>query len=300
MTLAALREHRLVRIGLMVADKYQRDNVGALAASLAYFAIFSIFPMLLGIISLVGFVIDPEQYDVQEILASLVGSVEVRDLISQTLEHFSQNRVNAGLLGFVTLLFAATGIFGSLNRAVKEIWEARLIVEGGNFKTAAIKMATERMVAFALLLMCAGLVVAAVFGNLALSVITSYTDWVPLSGLAMQLAQRGLTVALLAVAFAVLYKVLPRPHPTWGDVWPAALIAAVAFAILQQLAELIFSRINFASFGALGGAMTLLLWIYLGAQVLLVGVEVSYAWAHVVGSRAGERPARGEPVGARG
>lgn len=289
MTLAALREHPVVRMGLLVADKYQRDNVGGLAASLAYFAIFSIFPLLLGVMSLVGFVVDPAEYNVQEVLAALVGSVEVRDLITQTLDHFSQNRVNAGLLGFITLLFAATGIFGSLNRAIKEIWDARLIVEGGNIKLAVTRMATERLIAFGLLLMCAGLVLAAVLGNLALNLALAYTDWLPMNGLTLQLGKLALTVALLAVAFGVLYKVLPRPHPTWGDVWFAALLAAVAFTILQQLAELIFGRINFAAFGVLGGTMTLLLWIYLGAQVLLVGVEVSYAWAHVLGSRAGER-----------
>lgn len=295
-----MREHPIVRMGMLVADKYQRDNVGSLAASLAYFAIFSIFPLLLGVVSLVGFVVDPKEYNVQELLGSLVGSLEVRDLISQTLEHFAQNRVNAGLLGFFTLLFAATGIFGTLNRAFKEIWEARLIVEGGNIKTAVIKMATERLIAFALLLMCAGLVVVAVFGNLALTLVNTYTDWVPLNDLLLRVSQLILTVALLSVAFAVLYKVLPHPHPRWGDVWVAALLAAVLFTALQQLAELIFSRINFASFGALGGAMTLLLWIYLGAQILLVGVEISYAWAHVVGSRASERPAQSRPVSVQG
>lgn len=296
MKAATLRDHPLVRVGLLVADKYQRDNVGGLAAALAYFAIFSIFPLLLGVISLVGFVVDPAEFDVQQVLMSLVGSPEVRDLIAQTLAHFSENRVNAGLIGFVTLLFAATGIFGALNRAFKDIWEARIIVEGGSVKTAVTTMVVDRAIAFGMLLMCAGLVLAAVLANVVLSLVNAYTDWLPFNTLLMRLSQLLLTVAMLAVAFAVLYKVLPRTNPAWGDVWPAALIAAVLFTALQQLAELIFGMINFASFGALGGAMTLLLWIYLGAQILLIGVEISYAWAHVLGSRSPQVQAQGRPA----
>lgn len=285
MKAGAIREHPLVRVAMLVADKYQRDNVGSLAAALAYFAIFSIFPLLLGVISLVGFVVDPAEFGVQQILLSLVGSPELRDLITQTLGHFAENRVNAGLIGFVTLMFAATGIFGALNRAFKDIWEARIIVEGGGVRTAVTTMLVDRAIAFGLLLMCAGLVLAAILGNLALTLVNAYADWMPYNRLLLSLSQLGLTVVMLTVAFAVLYKVLPRTNPAWGDVLPAALIAAMLFTALQQLAELIFGMINFASFGALGGAMTLLLWIYISAQILLIGVEISYAWAHVLGSK---------------
>jgi membrane protein len=153
----------------------------------------------------------------------------------------------------------------------------------------------NRLIAFGLLLSCALLVLAAVLANFALSLMTAFTDWLPYSSVLLVLAQLALTVLVLTIAFAGLYWVLPYPLAAWGDVWPAALIAAVLFTALQQLAELIFSLINFASYGALGGAMTLLLWIYLCAQILLVGAEISYAWAHIIGSRA-DRPPPPQPV----
>lgn len=283
-------KHPIVRMATLVADKYQRDDVGSLAAGLAYFALFSIFPLLLGVVSLVGYVVDPREYDVQALLVDLVGSLEARDLISQTLAQFAENRVNAGVLGFITLLFGATGIFGSLNQAFERIWGARPAL-GGGLRGAVTAIVLDRLVALGLLLMCAALVLVALLGNLALSLIGAYTDWLPLSGLLLGAAPPALTTALLTVAFAVLYKVLPHPLPAWGDVWPAALIAALSFTALQRLAELVFGMIDFGSFGVLGGAMTLLLWIYLSAQVLLLGVELSYAWAHVLGSRAGAPPA---------
>lgn len=281
-------DHPLVRMVQLALDKYQRDNVGTLAAALAYFAIFAIFPLLLVVISLVGFFIDPTRFDIEEQLLSLVGSPEVRDLIAQTLRHFTETRVGAGLIGVGTLVFAATGIFGALTQTFKVIWDARLIVEGGNIKTAVTNMVVEKLIAFALLLGCAALIMVAVLGNVALSLLSAYTDWSVFDGtLLLALGQSALTVTLLTVAFAVLYKVLPKRLPAWGDVWPAALVAAVAFAVLQRLAELIFGMFNFSSFGVLGGAMALLVWIYFSAQILLVGGELSYAWAHTFGSRRG-------------
>jgi membrane protein len=129
------------------------------------------------------------------------------------------------------------------------------------------------------------LILAAVVGNLALSLLGAVTDRLIFNSLLLRAGQLALTLLLLTVAFAVLYKVLPRPLATWGDVWPAALLAALLFYGLQRLAELIFAMFNFSSFGVLGSAMALLTWIYFCCQILLIGVEISYAWAHTLGSR---------------
>jgi membrane protein len=284
-----MRNHPLVRMAEITLDKYQRDNVGGLAAALAYFTIFSIFPLLLVVLSLVGFVVDPERFDVQEQLLGLIGSPEIRDLLAQTLAHFTDTRVGAGLIGAATLFFAATGIFGVLRRTFMIIWESRLIVESGNIKTAVVRMVLARLVAIGLVLGIAGLILVAVVGNLILSLFAAYTDWLPLNTLLLLLGQRALTIALISVAFATIYKVLPGKNvAAWGDVWPGALLAALAFAVVQQLAELIFGRVNFSSFGVLGGAMALLMWIYISSQILLVGGEITYAWAQIFGSRRGQ------------
>lgn len=285
-----MNNHPLVRIVRLTLEKYQRDNVGGLAAALAYFTIFSIFPLLLVVISLVGFVVDPERFNVQDQLLALIGSPEVREVIAQTLSHFAETRVGAGLLGVVTLIFAATGLFGALTQTFKTIWDTRLAGGDGGIKTALTGLVLERLTAFALLVGIAALILVAVLGNVALSLLSAYTDWLPLNSLLLRLAQRGLTIALIALAFATLYKVLPGPIPQWRDVWPAALVAAMLFTILQQMAELIFGRVNFSSFGVLGGAMLLLLWIFISSQILLIGGELSYAWTHVLGSKKGAAP----------
>lgn len=300
MNLDRLLNRPLVRMARMVMDKYQRDNVGTLAAALAYFTIFSIFPLLLVVVSLVGYVVDPEEFEVQQQLLALIGSPEIRELVEQTLVHFTETRGAAGLIGAVTLLFAATGIFGALSRTFKVIWENRLIVEGGNIRTAVTRAVREKLIAFGLLAGAAALILAAVLGNFALSLVGSYTDFWGFDALLRRLAQLAIMITLLTIAFAVLYKALPGGLPAWGDVFPAALIAAVAFTAMQYLAELIFGQLNFSSFGVLGGALALLTWIYFSAQILLIGGELSYAWAYVFGSRRGlpvpVPPAGGEVV----
>jgi membrane protein len=278
-------DHPMVRLGRLALEKYQRDDVGSLAAALAYYTLFSLFPLLLVTLSIVGFVVDPAQFNVQQQLLDLIGSAELRELITQTLGQFQSNRVGAGLIGVGTLLFAATGIFGALDRAFDVIWEVRGTAEQRGLRATVAAVILDRLIAFGLLVVCAALIVAASLGNVVIGLLGSYTDWVPNNGLLMGWARQALTVALLTVALAVIYRALPRPHAIWGDVWAGALVAAVLFAALQALAGLIFSLINFSAYGAIGGAMTLLTWIFFCAQIILIGGELTFAWANVFGSR---------------
>lgn len=280
-----MRDHPAVKIVQLTLNKYQRDNVGGLAAGIAYFTLFSIFPLLLVVISLVGFVLDPETFDIEAQLLGLIGSPDVRDLVAQTLANFAETRVTSGLFGVGALLFTATGIFGALRRTFRLIWDSHPVQEDSGLKTTVITAVLGKLLAFGLVAGVAGLILLAVVGNLAISLVSAYTDWIPYGAVLTSLAQRILTILLITLAFATLYKVLPDSIPTWRDVLPAALIAALGFVILQQVAELIFANMNFSSFGVLGGTMTLLMWIFLSSQVILVGGELSYAWAHILGSR---------------
>lgn len=280
-----MMDHPLMRLARLTAEKYQRDDVGTMAAALSYFAIFSIFPLLLVTISLVGFFVDPSAFNVQQQILSLVGSPEIRDMITQTLEQFQDSRLNAGLIGLGTLIFAATGIFGALDRAFDVIWEARGNGGQQGLRATVITVVLDRLIAFGLLLMCAALILASLLANVALDLLGTYTDWLPQSSLLLSLGRPLIPLALITVALAALYRVLPKEHASWRDVWPAALIAALLLATLQALAGLIFSLIDFSSYGAVGGAMTLLMWIFFVGQVILIGGEISYAWAKTLGSR---------------
>jgi len=272
-----------VRLVRFVLDKYERDNCGMLSAGLAYFAIFSLFPLILVVLSLVGFFVDPTTYAVQEQLLNLIGSDDIRDLVTETLQHFNDNRVSVGLLGFVTLFFVATGIFGALSRAFRVIWEVKP-AEGASIRAAVLNAVLSKVLAFGMVVGAAALILISALSGVLIGLVASYTDWLPWPSVVLRLGQPVITLVLLSVGMAALFKFLPgRPVPL-RDVWPAAIIAAVLFTALQAFAGLIFGLINFSSFGALGGAMALLTWIYFCCQVILVGGELSFAWANLFGS----------------
>lgn len=278
-----MRSHSLVRLLGYVAAKYQRDDCNSLAAALAYFALFSFFPLILVSLSVVGFFVDPSRYEVQRQILNLIGAPELRELVTETLANLSENRVNVGLIGFGTLLVAATGVFGALSRAFDVIWEVRPPDDRG-LRGALGALLSTRLVAFALVLGCALLIMAAALANALLSLAARFTDWLPQGALLLQLAQLLTTLLLIAVALGAIFKVMPGRRVGWGDIWPAALVAALLFVALQSVTGLVFSRITFSSYGAVGGAMALLLWIFLCCQIILIGGELSHAWARVYGS----------------
>jgi membrane protein len=274
-----LWEHSLVRLLRHAVEKYQRENCG----QLAYFALFSFFPLILVSLSVVGFFVDPEEFEVQQQLLQLIGSEEIRDLVTQTLAHFNANRVNAGLIGFGTLFLTAAGIFGALNRAFDIIWEVRGD-QLSSVRSMVLSAVWNRLLNFGMLLGVAGLILLSTLGGVVLNLVARFTDWMPRGDLLISLGQLSITLALMTLAMASLFKFMPDAQVRWADVLPAALITAVLFLALQSLTGLIFGSINFSSYGAVGGAMTLLLWIYFCCQIILVGGEISYAWANVYGS----------------
>jgi membrane protein len=259
----------------------------SLGASLAYYALFSFFPLILVILSVVGAVVDPSEFAVQQRLLGLIGSEQVRGLVTQTLQNLSASSAGAGLIGFVTLLLAASGIFGALDKAFDAIWEVRAEQkEGGGIVRAIIDAVQQKLLAFGLVLGCALLMLLSIVSTVAVTALSSYTAALPGQGVVWQLVQFAASLALLSLAFASLYKFMPGRRVRWGDVWAAALVGALLFTALQKVVGIYLSRANYASYGAVGGVMALMVWIYLSSLVILLGGELSYAYARTFGSQS--------------
>lgn len=291
-------------VGMLKAAfaKWQRDDCGTIAASLAYFALFSLFPLILVVLSVVGFVIDPNEFAVRQQLVDLIGSTDVRELVAQTLEDLTEARTTTGLIGFVTLLLAASGIFGALDKAFDIIWDVRELDQPkpAGIIAAARTFLRDKLVAFGLVLGCALLILLSILSSVAVTAVSAYTSWLPGQELLLQVAQFAIAALLLTLALSAIYKVLPNRPVGWGDVWPAALVAALLFAALQRLAGFILGMTNYATYGAVGGVMTLMVYIYLSFMVLLLGGELSYAYARSFGSLAGAAQGQEAAGGTRG
>ncbi|NTW01071.1 MAG: YihY/virulence factor BrkB family protein, partial [Oscillochloris sp.] len=154
--------------------KWQQDDCTSLGASLAYYALFSFFPLILVILSVVGAVVNPQQFEVQQRLLSLIGSEQVRGLVTQTLQNLNDSSTGAGLIGFITLLLAASGIFGALDKSFDAIWEVHQEKpEGGGILKTMLGIVQQKLLAFALVLGCALLMLLSIVSTVLVTALSS-------------------------------------------------------------------------------------------------------------------------------
>jgi membrane protein len=286
--------------------KWDRDNVPGMAAALSYYALFSLFPLLLVVLSIAGALVGPDSDAFQSIQVVLARYLppEVHDLIRDTIIALNENSVGAGLVGFAILLFAASTIFGMLKRSVNTIWESpSQLSEAGS----PVKMATffilNKLSAFLLVLATALLLLASLVSTIMIQIILALVnnfqetfaffeiDPVALS----QGLQMGWSFFVLAIAIAGLFRILPSIQLSWHDIWPGALLTTLLLAGLQWLVSnsIISLGSRFVSYGVIGSVMVLMLWIFLACQIFFAGCEFSFVYAHMFGSR--RRAARFRP-----
>ncbi len=285
----------LVQTGL----KWDRDNCPGMAAALSYYALFSLFPLLLVILSIVGALMGPETDAFHYIQRLIVRDLPpaVHDMVVGTVIALNENSVGAGIVGFSLLFFTASTLFAVLRQSVNKIWEspARLS-EAGSIPKMVLFFILNKLVAYLLVLATALLLLASFVANVlirtVIELVNHFQESVPfIQQVDELLLTRGLQVStsvfILSVTLCILFKLLPTVRPQWRDVWLGAIITALMLVGLQQFATggvvSVFSK--FLSYGVIGSVMILMLWIFLACQIVFVGCELSYVYAHLYGSR---------------
>lgn len=284
----------LIQTGL----KWDRDNVPGMAAALSYYALFSLFPLLLVLLSIVGVLMGPNTevfITIQDTIERFLPA-EAHDLIRDTLIALHQNSVGAGLVGFVLLLFMASTIFVILKRYVNQIWQSpSRVTEAGSPVKMVLFFIANKISGFLLVFGTALLLFASLVSNIIIKIIlklvNEFQELLPFVQIDELQLSRGLQVSsslfMLAIAMCILFKILPTIRLSWNDVWLGALITASALVGLQQLVSnsVISIGSRFLSYGVIGSVMVLMLWIFLACQIFFLGCEFSYVYAHLFGSR---------------
>jgi membrane protein len=272
-----------------------------MSAALSYYALFSLFPLLLVILSIVGLLIGPDTDAFEAVLTTIERTlpVEVHALIKDTLISLNQNSAGAGIVGFLLLLFVASTIFVILKRFVNQIWKSpSRMTQTGSVPEMVIFFVTNKLSGFLLVFGTALLLLTSLVSNIVIKIILklvqNFQDLLPFIQVDELTLSRGLQVSssllILAIAICILFKILPNVSLSWNDVWLAALITAVALVVLQQLVSNSVISIGgrFLSYGVIGSVMILMLWIFLACQIFFLGCEFSYVYAHLFGSRRGQ------------
>ena len=266
--------------------EWQEDKASRLGAALAYYAIFSIGPLLLVAIAIAGFVFGEEAASgqIEGAVSGVVGE-DGAGVIQQSVENASKPGAGiiASVLGIVTLLLGASGIFGQLQDALNTVWDAEPEKGGGVAGFLKTKLMLFLMVLGVGLLLLASLVLNAV-----LSVIgKSFSELLPGGALVWQAVNFLVMAAIMTLAFALIYKTLPATDIAWKDVWIGAIITSVLFTLGQVGLSIYLGFSDVGSpYGAAGSLVVVLVWIYYSAQILLFGAEFTQVYARTRGSRA--------------
>jgi Predicted membrane protein len=274
------------------AASWRADHAQSMGAALAYYTTFSIAPLLLIVISVAGllFGIDAARGEIFAQLRGLMGDEGAR-VVQQLLESVSrpEQGVIGTVVGLVTLLIGATTVFGELQDDLDRIWHAPARKAGGGL----FKLLRSRLLSFGMILGIGFLLMVSLLASAAISALGKW--WGPILGSWEALARVidiGVGLALTTAVFAMIYKIMPRVHIHWHDVWIGAAVTALLFSIGKVLIGLYIGRSSVTSgFGAAGSLVVLLLWVYYSAQIFLMGAEFTWVYAHRCGSRTSvERP----------
>ena len=247
-----------------VADKAQR-----LAAALAYYTLFSIAPLLLIAIAIAGLVFGRSHAQAQIVsqIRGITGD-EGAKAIAEMLTSAGKPKsgILAIIIGVVTLLLGATGVFGQLKDALNTIWDVPAKISGG-----ILVMIKERFLSFTMVLGVGFLLLVSLVIDAALSAIGNAL-WQPL--------QLLVSLAVITVLFAMMFRFLPDVRVEWRDVWFGAAFTAFLFVLGKFLLGLYLSRSAIvSSYGAAGSLVVLLVWIFWSANILLFGAEFTKVYA---------------------
>ena len=274
--------------------EFSDDNVTDWAAALTYYGVLSIFPMLLALISLLGLFGQSATQPLLDNISS-VAPGPAKDIVTQAIQNLQKSQGAAGILFFVGLaaaLWSASGYVGAFMRAANDVWD----VEEGRpaWKTIPLRLGVTALL---LVLLTISAIAVVVTGPLARSIgdivglgSTAVTVW--------DIAKWPVLILVVSFMIALLYYATPNvKHPKFQWVSPGSLMAVVLWIIASALFA--FYVANFSSYnktyGALGGVIVFLTWLWITNNVILLGAEFNAEMERGRQIRGGLRPEDKEP-----
>jgi membrane protein len=266
-------------------QEWRSDSVGVVAAGLAFYSILSLAPILIILIAVLTVFGAGDAQSL--ILDGIRGatSPDVADLVRTMIE----NRQAAGgdlvatIVGVALVVIGATGVLSQLQNALNIIWGVKIDPERSGIR----HMVRVRVLSLLLILGVGLLLLAALVGTRVLrTVIAAAQEQLPQVSRLWTVLDPLILIAVSGLVFALIFKYLPDVRVPWRSVVVGGLVTAVGFAIANWLMSVYLSRAALASaYGAAGSLVVILLWVFVSAQVLLIGAEFTQVYARRSGDR---------------
>jgi membrane protein len=262
---------------------FMDDDCMSLGATVAYYTVFSLPPLLLLLISIAGMVFGREavQHHIQEQISGMIGTGAAGQV--QTMVQSASAHPSSGVLGLVfgiaALIFGATGCFIALQDALNKAWHVKPDPKVGGVKAFIGK----RLLSFGVIVSVGFLLLVSLAVSAALS---AFGGWVAgylsssISAGLLHVAGEVFSFAVIWLMFAGILKFLPDAKIEWRQVWVGSFITALLFTIGKMLIGLYLGKSGAASaYGAAGSLMLIVLWLYYASLIFLMGAEFTKVWA---------------------
>lgn len=278
-------------------EEWNADNAPRLAAALAFYIAFSLAPLLVITIGIVGFVLQ-EAFVREEVLTLVTRTIgeSAGVFVDGLIDSIRQPQAGliTTLLGIGALLLGALGAFEQLKSALNTVWNVPQSMQAEGIRG----FITNKLLSFGMVLMIGFLLLVSLILSTILSALESYTlsVWTG-AEVALYWLNIVLSYAIVTLLFAMIYRFLPDIRLQWRDVLIGAFITTLLFNLGKYALSVYLSNSGLASaYGAAGSFVLILFWIYYSAQIVLFGAEFTQVYARRYGSlRDLPTPSKGVP-----
>ena len=267
------------------AVKWLNDNAPQLGAALAYYTVFSLAPLVLLLLAVIGIVFRNDPAGAWSKITEQMGyfldksAIQVIQDIARTAAAPGKSTL-ATIIGISLALFGASGVFGQLQDALNAIWGVKAKPERGIWRFLRARFLSFAMVAGVCFLLLVSLTIEALLKGF-----SHYIQARLPGGLTIAVAVYLIfDFAVIVAVFGMIFKVLPDVRIHWRDIWVGAIITTLFFVIGKWVLGLYLGSGTAASaYGAASSLITLLLWVYYSSQILLFGAEFTQVYASEFG-----------------
>jgi membrane protein len=282
-----------------VFTEWNKHDAPRMGASLAFYTILSLSPLLVLAVAIAGIFLDRA-----EVLEELTGQIQRlvgpvgAQAVDATLKGARNSSAQANIASIVSillLLISASGVFGELRTALNKIWEVQP-VDSSSLRG----MLRERIFSFGMVLAIGFLLLASLVLSAGLAAAASFLgDIVPMPHLLAGITDLVISLAGVSAVFALTFKYVPAARIGWREAWMGGALTALLFTVGKYLIGVYLAKAAVGSaYGVAGSVVVVIVWVYYTAQIFYFGAE----FTHVLGSNAPARmaePSRAAPFRVR-
>lgn len=258
---------------------WNKHEAPRLGAALAFYTILSLSPLVILVVALVGLFFDRStaQTHILNQVQGMIGPEGGKAVESMLANaHKPSSGILGTIVGLLTLLFGASGVFGELRSAMNKIWEVPPKETSGIWG-----MLRERFFSFGMVLSIGFLLMVSLVLSTALAAIGKFFGGIlPVPASVLAIANFLFSFLAIAVLFALIFKFVPETKIPWRDVRVGAIATALLFTIGKTLIGLYLGKASVGSaYGAAGSLIVVIVWVYYSAQIFFFGAEFTHVYA---------------------